>query len=352
MRRLILLLVGLFMVSLLFAVLVFRPVLFGEPLEDVPDSRSLQATFPPADGWSEERLEEARRFAESSGVSAVVVLAEGRLVAEWGATDRRIDAHSVRKSLVSALLGGAVDQGLITTNKSLESLDVNDAPTLSGQERQATLADLLTSRSGIYRESVKNDTERDRPQPGAHRPGVHFFYNNWGFNALGGIFEQAAELDLGSAFHSWFAEPLEMQDFRPEDVRLFRSEDSAYPAYRFWISARDLSRFGMLFYRNGEWEGRRILSEEWIRESTNPHVAFPNGYGYGYLWWTYQDGSYWAAGTGSQMLLVDPSTGLVVVSRVDTRDSFGRRVWYMFGKRSSESSFFELVHKILAAAPE
>ena len=342
---------GFLAAALLLAIMSFHSVLFGEPLSSVPDSKSLRAAFPRADGWSEQRLEEARRFAEASGVSAIVVLHNGRLVAEWGATDRRIDAHSVRKSLVSALFGVVVDRGLIATNKSLESLDIDDDPPLSGPERQATIADLLTSRSAVYRNSVKNDVERDRPQPGDHPPGAHFFYNNWGFNALGGIFERVTESGLGPAFQSWFAEPLGMQDFRTEDVRILRSHESEFAAYRFRISARDLSRFGLLFFQNGEWEGRRVLSEQWIRESTRAHVAFPDGYGYGYLWWTYEDGSYWAAGTGSQMLLVDPSTGLVVVSRVDTRDGIGRWVWNVVGKRSSESSFFQLVHKILAAAP-
>ncbi len=99
-------------------------------------------------------------------------------MAEWGATDRRISGHSVRKSLVSALYGVAVGKGLVDVHRTLAELGVDDAkPPLSDQEKQARLVDLLTARSGIYHNSVKADFERDRPARHAHRPDTYFYYN-------------------------------------------------------------------------------------------------------------------------------------------------------------------------------
>lgn len=332
--------------------IVHRSVLFGEDLLPVPEAISLAGTFPPAEGWSNSALDEARRFAQERGATAVVVIHQGRLVAEWGATHRRSDAHSVRKSLMSALVGIAVDRQLMAVDSDLEALGVDDVPALSTNEKRATLADFLTSRTGIYRDSVKADVERDRPKAGSHSPGKHFFYNNWSFNALGGIFQEQVNIDLGAAFDQWLAEPLGMQDFRPEDVRYVHGDESRFPAYRFWISARDLARLGVLYFDKGQWGDRQVLPAGWIEKSTRAHVEFKDGFGYGYLWWTYEDGSFWAAGTGSQMLLIDPSTGLIVVSRVDTRDGLGRRLWYLMGQRMSEGDFFQLVQKVLSAAPK
>ena len=331
---------------------IHRSVLFGEDLLPVPEAISLAGTFPPAQGWSSSALGEARRFAQESGATAVIVIHQGQLVAEWGATQRRSDAHSVRKSLVSALVGAAVDRKSLAVDSNLETLGVDDIPALSTSEKQATLADFLTSRTGIYRDSVKADVESDRPMAGSHSPGKHFFYNNWSFNALGGIFQEQVNMDLGTAFDQWLATPLGMQDFRPEDVRYIHGAESRFPAYRFWISPRDLARLGVLYFNKGHWGDRQLLPAGWIQESTRAHVEFKDGSGYGYLWWTYADGSFWAAGTGSQMLLIDPSTGLVVVSRVDTRDGLGRRLWYLMGQRMSEGDFFQLVQKILLAAPQ
>ena len=350
-RALVLTVVALAVLSSVIAI-IYRSILFGEELLPAPEAISLAGTFPPAQGWSGAALDEARRFAKDSGATAVIVIHQGKLVAEWGATQRRSDAHSVRKSLVSAVVGAAVDRKLLAIESDLETLGVDDNPALITSEKRATLADFLTSRTGIYRDSVKADVERDRPMSGSHAPGTHFFYNNWSFNALGGIFEEQVNMGLGAAFDQWLATPLGMQDFRPEDVRYFHGAESSFPAYRFWISPRDLARLGVLYFDNGRWGDRQLLSAGWIEESTRAHVEFKDGYGYGYLWWTYVDGSFWAAGTGSQMLLVDPSTGLVVVSRVDTRDGLGRRLWYLLGQRMSEGDFFQLVQKILSAAPQ
>ncbi|MEO8452066.1 MAG: serine hydrolase [Gemmatimonadota bacterium] len=87
----------------------------------------------------------------------------------------------------------------------------------------------------------------------------------------------------------------------------------------FWTNAYDLARLGLLFSRGGTWNGRRILSEEWIRMSTTPSTVNP---GYGFLWWLNTSGrfgaklpksAYTMAGGGGFYCLVDPEHDLVVV---------------------------------------
>ena len=179
------------------------------------------------------------------------------------------------------------------------------------------------SRSGVYHPSTY-DTARDRPSRGSFGPGEHWFYNNWDFNALGSIFRQVTGKDIFEEFATKIAEPIAMNDFLPSDCHYLAEEQSVHPVYKMKMSARDLARFGLLYLREGKWNGMQVLSQEWIIESTTPHSEFEDGRGYGYLWWlaeprSFSPGSilqhpcYFASGFGGQYVIVIPELDLVVV---------------------------------------
>ena len=331
---------------------------------ETDEQASLRTTFPRATGWSPESLNIAFEYAQELNSTSVIVIKDGLLVAEWGRTDKRTLSHSVRKSLLSALYGIALEKGLIDINSTLEELGIDDQnPPLSSQEKQARVVHLLQSRSGIYHDYV-GDPEGQPPDPGTHLPGTFFFYNNWSFNVLGTIFEQETELPIGEAFKQWIADPIGMQDFEVRDVTyestdkiISRQRDSIHPAYRFWISARDLARFGVLFQQAGQWNGQQIIPPDWIRDSIEPY-SIPNRFGYGYSWWRvvgYPDwlgsGAYLASGTGGQKLLIDPNRKLVVVHRTDTGKNLTRALRISFASVNNDQ-FLELVRLIIAASPE
>jgi len=88
-----------------------------------------------------------------------------------------------------------------------------------------------------------------------------------------------------------------------------------------WASTRDHARFGLLMLRRGEWGGRRLLSESWLRLATTPVEIRPN---YGALWWLntgraqYKSASpesFFALGAGGNVIWIDPATDVVVVLR-------------------------------------
>ena len=90
-----------------------------------------------------------------------------------------------------------------------------------------------------------------------------------------------------------------------------------------FISTEDMARFGLLFQNNGVWNGKRLLSESWIKKATTPSVPNVN---YGYMWWLNQkEGNrYWegvpehvfyAAGFGGNFIVVDQEKDLVIVTR-------------------------------------
>lgn len=256
---------------------------------------------------------------------AFVALHRGRELARWGRADLPINTHSVRKSLLSALYGIAIDRGYLRPEQTLAELGIDDRVVpLTPQEKSATVRDLLMSRSGIYIEAAgeAQGMKDGRPRRGSHRPGEHFYYNNWDFNALGTIFERRTGLGIGQALQQWIAEPLGMTSFKAAHVIYDQPAYSEHRQFVIFMSAADLARFGMLYADGGRWNGRQIVPEAWVRESTRAWSPAPDREpfdAYGYLWWIDRDaGTVWADGWGGQFMIVDARRRLVLVSRNDT----------------------------------
>ena len=307
---------------------------------------------PAQSGWSESKLAPAKARAEEIGSSAFLVVQHDAIVAAWGDTGADLLLNSMRKSLLSALIGMAVAEGRIDLDTTLAQLGIDDTePALTPEEKQATIHDLIEARSGIYHGANYETPEMaaNRPARGSHPPGSFWYYNNWDFNALGAIYEQAEGAPVFDAFDRRIARPIGMQDFDPAHCRYAGGRDSKYPAYLFHASARDLARFGLLYLHHGRWGDRQLIPESWIAESTKPYSTTNAGLGYGYLWWRPQNNSalppdsYFAWGHGGQFLFVIPSRDMVVVHLARERtgqDELGyRRVSGLLGL-------------ILAAAPE
>lgn len=294
----------------------------------------LEYVTPEAVGWSAEKLAEAEAFAAGSGYAAVMAVFDGKVFFTWGDVTRNYKCHSIRKPFLSALYGIHLGPGELRLDATLEELGIDDIPpSLTPQEKQATVQFLLQSRSGVYHEAAaETDTAAAlRPPRGSHPPGTYYYYNNWDFNALGTIFRQETNLDIFAAFRDEIAIPIGMQDFDIANcAHEYEPAKSEHPSYAFRMSARDMARFGVLYQRNGEWLGRRIVPAAWIDESTRTYsvVDSLSGIGYGYMWNTIPEQSpmaqivgsagYYHTGVGVHALIVLPALQLVIVERLDT----------------------------------
>ena len=311
----------------------------------------------PTAEWSQARLDAARTFAAGIDTAAVMIVHRGRIVAQWGDVTARYKCHSIRKSLLSALIGIHVDEGRVDLERTLAELGIDDLDGLTEREQAATVLDLLMARSGIYHPTHYETPRMVRIKPARHSfgPGTWWCYNNWDFNALGTIFEQLVGRSLFEEFRDRIAVPLEMQDFRYDDIRrdgeYIRSEVSMHPAYPFRMSARDLARFGLLFLHKGRWGKRTVIPEKWVHLSVRPYSPAGDRGAYGYMWWVANEdihfpgmsvprGTYSARGARGHYVVVIPSLELVVVHRVDT-DVAGRKV--------SAADFGTLLEHVLAA---
>lgn len=299
-------------------------------------------------GYDPARLAILAEHLAASGSSSLLLLHEGRVFFEWGDIHKPLLVHSMRKALLNALVGRCVATGRLKLDATLKSLDLDDAPDpLTPQEREATVEQLLASRSGIYHTAAaeSDGMHAAKPARGSHPPGSHWHYNNWDFNAAGALLEQACG-PLYDAFDRDIARPLGMQDWQHR-IGHFRQTDpepdpaawaeldgfyqdepsrSRFPAYHFRLSAHDLALYGQLYLQQGQWQGQHLVPRDWIQRSTQPiSMVEPQwGLAYGWLWdvlipsQPQEPPAFFHTGLDVHMLGVYPRHRLVMVHRVDT----------------------------------
>ncbi|WDI31510.1 serine hydrolase [Hyphococcus flavus] len=290
---------------------------------------------PVAAGFDPEKYAALEAAVADGTTHSMVVVKDGKIAFSYGDVTQTEGTYlaSVRKSILTMLMGKYVESGEIDIRKTLAELGVDDVQGLTETEKSATLRDLITARSGIYHPASNfSGVTAEGPQRGDHAPGTYYWYNNWDFNAAGGIFEELVGKDIYEAFEEQFAGPLQMQDYdlqlHQENGKTGNLEHSKFAAYHFYLSARDVARLGLLMLRNGEWNGEKIITENWVRESVsiatpnaemNPENYRDSGFAYGYMWWIFDPehfppefyGGYAARGHFGQYIVVLPAVDLV-----------------------------------------
>ena len=327
------------------------------PNENWPGKTWASMASPAKRGWSMAALDDARAYGDRIGSAAVMIVEGGEVVSQWGEIERRYKCHSIRKSLLSALIGLHVDTGEIDLGKTLAELGIDDREGLTPREKAAKVIDLLMARSGVYHPTGYETEYMKNLKPARHSqgPGTWWCYNNWDFNALGTIFEQCTGRPIFEDFRDRIAGPIGMEDYRYDDTNKDGSyvsfDTTVHRAYPFRLSARDLARFGLLFLRGGRWNGQHVIPEKWVRMSTRSYSHAGERGGYGYMWWIAQgdvhfpqmavpEGTYTARGAGGHYVVVVPSQDLVVVHRANTEDP---------PRKVEGLAFGALLEKILAA---
>ena len=135
-------------------------------------------------------------------------------------------------------------------------------------------------------------------------------------------------MTIHEEFQNRIAGPIGMEDFVSSDVYYDFEPVSIHPCYKFRMTALDMARFGLLYFRNGLWGQNRIISKEWIDESTTAYSDLGEDDGYGYMWAVSLNGNpggfiipgnfYYHTGYGGHLLMIIPKLDLVIVHRVNT----------------------------------
>ena len=289
---------------------------------------------PGSAGMNTARLDTLETSLEGWAIKDVMVLRSGKLVWRWHehGRDRIGPVYSCTKSVVSALIGMVIDDDFLRLDAELG--DYFEWLHDSGDGRKAliTVRDLLTMTPGFEWPDFDKPYFKMRRttdwvsyitrQPLAHPPGQTFAYNSGCSHLLSALITRVT----GEPAES-FAQRRLFDKLGFRRVRWPRHGGVSEGGAGLHLASEDLAKFGQLYLQGGVWKGERLLSEQWVRESTTVQskglpLFQPPIYGeYGYHWWVSSaehNGShdfYFALGYGGQYLFVVPELELVTVIR-------------------------------------
>jgi CubicO group peptidase (beta-lactamase class C family) len=308
-----------------------RTIPAGDEASPLAAGVEIDLPAPPSGAEDDRAFDE---FLRGTGTLGFVVVDDELLVYEryFGGADRqtRQTSFSVAKSFVSTLIGIAIDEGLIgsVTDPVTEYL-----PELSERDpryERITLRDLLTMSSGIRYEEQSlplpwgddvdtyygtdlrdlglSATQIVRP------PGQEWLYNNYNPLLLGLVLERATGTSVSDYMATKLWQPLGAE---ADATWNLDSEGSGFEKLESGLNATpvDYARFGELFLHAGEWNGQRIVSQDWVREATAADVTTDPAGHYQYFWWidTQRPDRFYALGNFGQYIYVAPDAGAVIV---------------------------------------
>ena len=320
---------------------------------------------PAAHGFDADELAEVERMVAEAytSVRSILVVRDGVLVYEryWNGADAS-DGHDVRsvtKSVVSALVGIALDGGAMDgLDQTLGDLLGDHLPT-DADPRTAvvTVRQLLSMTSGlpadergiagdptIY-DQISGSADRIRAclaLPLAAPPGAQWAYSNATSDLLAAIVADATGRSLLDFARERLFGPLGIDTddaYEPavvgwpptaEQIERYQASDVAWPTdaqgYHWGsaglkLRARDLAKIGFLYLNEGRWAGEQIVPADYVRESTAPgELSTGSRDSYGYQWWIARRSgpeAYSARGFGGQVIEVVPELDLVAVVTSD-----------------------------------
>ncbi len=255
--------------------------------------------FPPASaadvGIDAAALDRLKTRAEKSGSDSVVVIKDGKLVADWnfGTAAGPIEAMSATKSIVNLAVGRLIDQGKIQSLDQPVSDYYNEWR--QGRKAKITIRHLLNHTSGIQNDAHTGDiyASPDFVQLAlaaelSDDPGARFSYNNKAVNLLAGIIQKVSGKRMDVYIRDEIFAPLGIVDFTWTLDRAGNPQGMA----GLQIRAIDLARIGQMMLDRGIWKGKRIVSEEWVRRSTG-QAGQPFEPSCGLLWWLHPAKDVW-----------------------------------------------------------
>lgn len=280
-----------------------------------------------------------------------LVVKNGYVVAEWGDTTKVDMTFSVTKTFLSTVVGVAWDRGLIGDVDDLARDYMPDRDLFEGPHNSQITWDHLLRQTSDWQGTLwdkpdwadrpEGESPADYPNRPLSEPGSRYKYNDVRVNLLAlvalNVWREPLPqvlrreiLDPIGASNTWRWHGYENSWVEIDGQKMQSVSGGGHWGGGMFINARDMARFGYLFLRNGNWEGRQLISEEWIAMARTPGSANPR---YGYMNWFLnqpapnRDGQLTKSipaapdtavtfrGAGSNIIYIDWENDLVVVVR-------------------------------------
>jgi CubicO group peptidase (beta-lactamase class C family) len=274
-------------------------------------------------------------------VHAIAIARHGKLVLEeyfLGAyADKPHDTRSGSKTVLNLVIGAAMHAGLpVGPSLPVYATMGDSAGTADPRKRALTLEHLLNMASGL-----DCDDNAPEPQPPGSEdvltqqdtnpnwyrmildlkivrdPGAQAVYCSINPHLAGGVVARATHRSLPDLIWTLIGRPMQMRRYYVPLAPL----GEAYMGGGMRFRLRDYMKLAQLFLNGGTWNGQRIVSEDWVRRSTQPHYPMGPVFKYGYLWWMgeypYRGRTlqyYFAAGNGGQISMAIPALDLAIAT--------------------------------------
>tara|TARA_B100000530_G_scaffold108624_1_gene67527 strand:+ start:366 stop:1553 length:1188 start_codon:yes stop_codon:yes gene_type:complete len=326
--------------------LLFSAILFSLSVSAAyfPDNQSWIKSSPEEEGVSTEKINKLIDLSFSDDATqAVVVVKNGKIISEKYADGYDINSHgtswSMAKSYYAALVGISIDKGEI---KSLDERVSNYLDYFNDARSDITIRDLLDMSSGLdfpSHEHEKMFFQTDHlayaKEVGVEKDaGIKFEYNNVNSMLLGDILFQATGKKADLLFIERILKPLQISDYK-----LWKDEMGNVMTYCCVdMSARDYSKIGLLFSRNGVWNDEQLIPKKFIDETFRVVWETPSRFTdykryYSLHWWVskYDEESkiFNTSGKFGQYTFVDRENDIVVtrISKYSQLDSGSTQKW-------------------------
>lgn len=262
----------------------------------------------------------------------VMILRHGKIIAEASFGRQNMQCpkmtFSACKSIVSLAIGLLADEGRLTLQDKISAYFADEiSPINRIKLRELTVEQLLTMSSGVVFNEAEAVTESDWLKAffsSATKFGVgkEFSYNSLNTYVLSALVTRITGLSLTDYLTPRLFKPLGITDIYwakcPQGIDI--------GGWGLYIRPEDMAKIGILVMRGGVWRGRRLISENYIREATRAHIEAPRSAGafdYGYQIWVGRDGnSFLFNGMLGQNLLAFPKNDIILVTNAGNDETF------------------------------
>ena len=306
------------------------------PTEDWPTSA------PEEQGMDSQMLADMLETIEeqSYDIDSVAVVRHGYMVVDatvhpFEPGSRHI-IYSCTKSVISALVGIAIDKGYVegVNQPVLDFFPERAAANLDANKETMTLEHALTMATGLkcqdsylYRWRGLNQMRQSQDWvqfmldlPMSEEPGTRFEYCNGASFLLSAIIQETTGMNALAFANEHLFGPLGIIDVEwssnPQGISIGWSD--------LHLTPHDMAKIGYLYLNEGWWDGEQVVSAKWVKASTREHISATLEDGYGYQWWIDDSGFYMALGYAGQFIFVVPDKDMVVafVSDLEEQDFY------------------------------
>lgn len=291
------------------------------------NERPLERSAPEAQGVPSQSIghfyDAIGRDADGIACHAATIVRHGHIIAEGAFKPYRLDVphmlYSMSKSITGLAVGIAIDEGYLSLDDKLTELFPEYVTAANAKIlKEHTLRHLLMMSSGIRFNEVGSALDENwlkmfmQSLP-KFEAGTAFEYNSLNSYVLAAAVVRRTGMSLNEYLTPRLFEPLGIRYHEWEKCPLGIEKGG----WGLSLTAEDAAKIGLLCLNMGMWQGKRIVSEDWIRAATSVQIQTPNGEmhsGYGYqIWMSDEEGAYQFNGAFGQYVLVFPKYDAVIV---------------------------------------